>query len=585
VKEDENNSSINNNNKDNKYEFKKMPSINNYNNIFEKIVNDIFTSNPLYLSFNIKDFSFNLTDNMSHNKNFIDYLKKEAFNKMNIYNEYLKSIKKKSSSTLTESEDESEKYSSSNTELVSSSSSSSTSKNNSITQKSFSKIKTIKSFVPSQTVIKLNNINKKIQIMNKSQTTNLFKSKERNSLLTGKGQNQINKILKNEYIKQNTKTELNNYYKTNLNNIHLYIYDFNRELFIENKEKKISKMEEILKNKINICFGKDNKYPSFSFHKKNNKIKKEDQNPIDKEITNIENKKKSFEEKIKELINKEEDDKSVYRLKIISIISFFVILICGAINLYFNLFYYKSIKLLINLIKQSIIMRYSYITGIYYAREITLLNVNVPRVVGGQYNSFPASNKGAYKSLIAQKLLNLYLDNKEAIKYIVSTTYSLSKNHTEYYSNYSSDFFFRYQSTELSFNASSFSILIQFNNILQNFVYEKEGLSQSHTDIYIYNRNIVFQSAIKELLEIYGLELEEKGIIIKFYYCICLIVYFIIFAVIYFIILISFIYANKKRINYMEIFYGINENILKESLKNTQKLINKLEKIKNNKKK
>ena len=158
VKEDENNSSINNNNKDNKYEFKKMPSINNYNNIFEKIVNDNFTSNPLYLSFNIKDFSFNLTDNRNHNKNFNDYSKKEASNKMNIYyNEYLKSIQKKSSSTSTELEDESEKYSSSNTELVSSSSSSSTSKNNSITQKSFSKIKTIKSFVPSQAVIKLNN--------------------------------------------------------------------------------------------------------------------------------------------------------------------------------------------------------------------------------------------------------------------------------------------------------------------------------------------------------------------------------------------------------------------------------------------
>ena len=305
MKDDKNNSSVGSNYKDNykdKDKFKRMPTLHNYNNIFERIVNDNFTSNPLFLSFNIKDYSFNLTNNMNNNKNFNEHLKKEANNKMKIYNEYLKSIKKKSSTITTESEeDETENNSSSNTELVSSSTSSLSSKNKSLTQKSYTKVKSLSFLVPDPPGIKMNHIDNNKPNMNKCKTTKFVKKKERKSFLIGNGQNPVNKMLKSDNSKQLVKKELSNYYKVNLSIIRLYKYDFNRELFIEKKKKRISKMDKLLKNKEILSFSKDNTYPSYSLHKNNeknsNKIKEENQNTINTSEKNPENKKNLLKQK------------------------------------------------------------------------------------------------------------------------------------------------------------------------------------------------------------------------------------------------------------------------------------------------
>ena len=556
---------------------------------FEKFVKENYISQSLYLSFNINDFSFELLKNKSNNKNFNESLKKEASFKIREYKEYLKSIQKskiKSSSISTESEDEIESNSSSNI-YSESSGSSSNNDNPSLKPKNKLKLKSLGSFCPIPSSIKLKKTNIiNIDVINKCKTNILNHLNERRSISNENGHNHIKKILKNEKSKLPEKKELNNYYyKVNLNNIHFFIYDFNREMLIDNTKNKISKVDEIIKNKNIIYIGKDNTYPNFSHHKKKNndenniKEKKQKENLINTSINDSENKKKSFENKISDFINSKEEESSIKKLKILSIISFFIVLICGVINLYFNLVYYNTISILIKLLKNSVIMRYTFGLGIYYEKELTLLTFDVPMVVGGYYTTFPGYNRTAYQLLIMEKFYDLYLDNEEAIKFVLSSSFSFCKNYTEYLSNLTFTLYFRGNSKSYTLESNFDETIVQFNNALLSMVYDADILTQNHNDLFNFNRNNAYIETADILINLYDLELKSIIKTIRIYYFISLIIYFILFVMIFIFLFFSFLSANKKRINYMDIFYGINEDLLKKTLKYCQILINKLKTV------
>ena len=566
---------------------------NKYVNILENIVKENYISKPLYLSFSINNFSFELSNDMNNKENFNELLKKEASHKIKLYKEYLDSIQKsknKSSSISTDSEDENESNSSlnSNSESPSSSNDNNTSKDNNSINVQNNISKSLSFSLPNSYTTIFQKTNKLKSNINQSKTIKVNQIKERKSSIMRNEQNEINKVLKNENPKQLEKKESYSYYKINFNNIRYFLYDFNREIFSEVKKNKMSKIDEIIKNKNIIHIGKDNTYPNFSYQKiKNNKNKDKDkenqqnENIINTSIKDSENKKKSFKSKIDEIISRKEEDSSIKKLKTISIISFFILLICGAINLYFNLLYYNTISILIKLLKHSIIIKYNFTKGVYYTREITLLNFNIPIVVGGAYTNIPSFNKTAYILLMTEKLFEVYLDNEEAIKYILSSSFSFSNNNTEYLSNYTSNLYFRYNSATLFIKEDFYSILTHFNNALYSLASEGVTLTQTHNDIYNYNRNTVHQESVDILINIYISELENLVVEIKINYLIILIIYFIVFIIIYLLLLFSFLSANKKRKNYMDIFYGINENLLKNSLRLFQNLINKLKIFKN----
>ena len=75
---------------------------------------------------------------------------------------------------------------------------------------------------------------------------------------------------------------------------------------------------------------------------------------------------------------------------------------------------------------------------------------------------------------------------------------------------------------------------------------------------------------------IHELNLQKKYIII--YFIIISIIVFIIFIMMSFFMIFSFISAAKRRINYIEVFYGINDNSIKNLISNCEVLMNNLKK-------
>jgi hypothetical protein len=90
------------------------------------------------------------------------------------------------------------------------------------------------------------------------------------------------------------------------------------------------------------------------------------------------------------------------------------------------------------------------------------------------------------------------------------------------------------------------------------------------------NNNGVFSDTIKTLINVYRLELEQIIKKMKLILIICSILFFIIFFLIYIILMLAVLSANLRRINYVQIFFGINEDLLRNIMKNCEEIIDKL---------
>jgi hypothetical protein len=249
----------------------------------------------------------------------------------------------------------------------------------------------------------------------------------------------INKITSNYNIqtikKAQGKEMISNYYKVNLSNIRFMIFDFNKEMIVEgNKDEIIFKIDTIInssKNKNNIItIGKDERYPFISFkntkeEKKNkNKNKVEEQNKLlNNNMNSIINEEKSFERKINDSINDKKEEEEIKILKIYSFISFVVLIIFAGLILYINIYYFREIKNILQIIKNITIIKYTNSFGLYYVRELTLVNYDT-KEINSNYIKFPAKNKTAYISLMRSKLMDLFLESQTSIKQILSSDFN-----------------------------------------------------------------------------------------------------------------------------------------------------------------
>ena len=125
-----------------------------------------------------------------------------------------------------------------------------------------------------------------------------------------------------------------------------------------------------------------------------------------------------------------------------------------------------------------------------------------------------------------------------------------------------------------------FASLMQYNNAFYSVVYESIDFEQKNAEMYNFNENSnnSFVTTFAILLNLFIQELEICLKKLKIVYIICIIAIFAIFIGIFILLYFSFLSANKRRLNYMEIFYGINDNILKSTIINCHNFIHKLEK-------
>ena len=275
---------------------------------------------------------------------YLEILKKEANDKINIYKEKLQLISQDSENSNESEEDESDDNSDSNSEDSSNDNSlyENTRKQNSMSNTTDQK-----------------SINKTPSKIHKKNTKNDFQNKNENNNDTSMNKG-VNKKL------QNKNNIINSYYKVKLNNIHYMIYDFYKNMIVEgNKNEIVSKVEAIMTNTKNmelINFEKDERFSFIkSFRNKNKKNTKEI-----KDIKNIENvrnnktnninEEKLFKKKIHEALNKHKDEVPIIKLKIFIFILYFISILLAILillNSFSNIT--KSNKYL-NLMKSIILL-------------------------------------------------------------------------------------------------------------------------------------------------------------------------------------------------------------------------------------
>ena len=400
---------------------------------------------------------------------------------------------------------------------------------------------------------------------------------------------------KNTVIKQNPNNNINEYINsyyhlnTDIKKIRLLIFDFYKEIFIEKKDgEKISNMDYYLRELRNgnfNCFGdEDEKYHMILFEnqnimKKNTKNKEEENNEKKKLRTKQEE--KILEKKIKQSISSEKDEIPIQRLKLYSLIFLIILLILLAIFYTYFITNYTKIQGILKLIKDIVIIKYCNKMTVFYAGESTLLNFNSTKIIGGVFKNYPGNinDKLRYGILMREKIKDTYIDNQLCLEEILSTKISFSKNTSKFLDEYLLLTYYIMQNRSRETLVSDiFTTLMQYNGAFYNLAFSPLKLEQNHTDIlnFLHNSFNGYSKGINLLISAYIHELNESSKSIYLYWGISMAIYLIIYVANYMIIIHYYIIGNKKRTSFLEVFYELNENVLKILISNCDNLFKKL---------
>ena len=512
--------------------------------------------------FDLDNFTFYFSNEINNGRNLNENLKKEAINKIKKYQNQMISLENKSNSSsknnsiLSNSNEEEDEESSS---YYTNDSLSVKEKDNSLNN------------------IKSNKEDKKEQISPKDDKIENYDDFDSLKKMSNRGtSSKKNKILNN----------LNSgYYKVNLNNIHFMIFDFYKGILIENNNENISKIEEILnddkKDTIEII-SKDINYPSVSFPKsQDEKHKKESLQNIENKIEKKANDNKILEKRIFKMINNKKEESHIKMLKILTFLSFFIMLILLGSCYYYFLSSYSKLKQLLNLVKNIVEIKYCDRMSVFYVGESTLLNYKMNKIVGGTFHNYPSNqnNKEEYIAYMRQKIKDSFINNQFALQSLFSNNLKLSKNTTQCLSNtiLTTDYIMNDGHIEY-ISGDIFTTLMQYNSAFYNLATSPLYLEQNHTDIlnFIHNSFNDYARGINLLIQIYYNEMAFQAKNMKIFWILGLVIFFLIYLLIYFIILNCFISSNKVSLNYLQVFYGIDEKILKKLISKCEILFKKL---------
>jgi len=563
------------------------------NSAEEIIVDENFVpKSRINFNFDLDNMCYNIEKDTYKSNELKSNLQKIAIAKIKEFHEYLKSIKKNKILDLSKSNDSENEYSSNSEEdeedeeeedeSLSKSSIHKNKKDDINIQKSI----TLKNRASSQ-------MEKIPPMLGKSSTLRpIMEAKDDNN---DKIKKDIIKITNNNNLqaikKAQGKEMVNNYYKVNLSNIHFMIFDFNKDMIVEgDKNEIIFKIDSIInssKNKNNIInIGKDERYPFISYkntkeEKKNkNKNKVEEQNKLlNNNINSVINEEKSFERKINDSINDKKEEEEIKILKRYSYISFIVLILFAGLILYLNIYYFKEIIYILQIIKNIVNIKYTNSFGLYYIRELTLVNYNT-REINSNYTEFPAKNKTAYIYLIRSKLMGLFLESQNCIKQILSSDFSPSKETKTNLTETIISAKYILNNNYGSIDSNILSILIQYNTALYNLASSYVPIEENHPDLYNFMHNGFnnYGIAMHILIEKFNKELNNQKKIILIIIILCLIIFLIFFVLFSILMTLSYISSAKRRINYMQVFYDINIDSIKTLMSNCELLMEKLKK-------
>ena len=386
---------------------------------------------------------------------------------------------------------------------------------------------------------------------------------------------------------QNKNDIYNSFYKVNLSKVHFLIYDYNKDMIVDSNAEKVSKIENILKNaksRLSVELKNSDGYPNIIFNNTKDD-KKDDPSSKNSNAEKISDE-KMVENKILEAINKEQEEDDIINIYKYSFIGVIILLACAGIYLYFQVNSYLNYRKNLIIIRNILSIKYCNKIGLYFIREITLLNVPDTGIKGGQYLLIPATDRTEYINLVKQKILELFMESQKSMVEFIGSQFSLSKD---------SDIFLSETKliTKLTSSGDISSTIknnvvitiVQLNSAFYNIASSTSAVQQNHADLYnyVYNSLNNFGLAIDILINTYKDELDiviNHSIIIA---QIQLVAYIIVFIIIYIIGLILYSKVVQRKKSYMYVFFNINFDFISSAINKCEKFINKFKLSEDNK--
>lgn len=402
----------------------------------------------------------------------------------------------------------------------------------------------------------------------------------------------------------------NEYYKINFGQIRYFYYDFILDTVVEKHDyEKIPLIEKLINeykqkggssfnisNKelkfSNFTHPKENKQKESGFRRhhskhKNSKIKlmkakvQNDEENVAKEKNQkiLNDNEIDLEKRIRESLNQEDKQKSIFIFFITSLIN---VLILIAIGIVLNYYIIKQIQIdisIINLICYSTELRTLYNFAVYYLREITLVNFLLPDdIINDRYTSYPAyrGNHTRYMQYLREILNEIYVETHFLTESLTSFDIPFSKGANKFIKENNLTLYVLTNNLELyNINTTFVISLIQINSALNNLAINDLPIQQNTTDakIFIYNYFNEIGEGIKNQIDIYINELEIKIKNKELILIISMIVILFLFAIVFMLFYISFKSIIKKKSSYIEGFYGIKLSFIKQSIKNCEHFI------------
>ncbi len=357
------------------------------------------------------------------------------------------------------------------------------------------------------------------------------------------------------------------YFRINFNNIKFLIYDNKKETLIEvtdwvkDSQVEFKKTEDFKK--------KENE----EIKSENNGEKKENLEGTEEEVVGDQGKEGILIKQIEYALSKEESQPTITRMKWIS---FFVFLVCVGIASVFLVFFLSAMSWVIEnvgLIYNTYDLIENTIYGIFHTRELVLLN-------NPKYTNIYQPNAN-YINNNTDVLLSLFSNSHDLLTNVI-TTFLTFVTENDYILN-NKTIFTTILQDDLSvkrFNLTLSSSFIETNTALYHTAHLSiSDILATNKDIffYMYNSlNDVSQELFSHaLVFIAELGYNSTNFQTNFLYIFIGATIFSFFA--YFVISMAYVAVEKRKESYLEVFFEIGGNVIKNSLEKCENFSKKIQ--------
>ena len=410
-----------------------------------------------------------------------------------------------------------------------------------------------------------------------SDDSSSFSTKNKKKNIEPKKNNSLNNVLMNTNTNSINKPE-EDFYKINFSKIKYSVYDFNKGIAIEIKDyNKIyevdKKIQEFLKKKDS----QDNSHNENIITK--GTIKGRTNNRINNIILLTETKESILLKEIEYALTKEDVHESISRFNKISFLVFIFIIGMGLISLFYILSSLSLIKMNSELIINSYLLLIYNSLGIYYSKELILLN-------NENYTNIPSKLKREdYLNFMYNNTHRIFITSHKLISNIIASPIKLSKDASWKIKNES--FIIYYIKNDFNLYESNSTMQISFvetNTGLFNIGNKNINViipTDEDVFYFLYNslNNVGSQYYIQG--EVYINELKNNNKKIKIFLIIGYIFFFFILILIYILVIYAYKGISKRKESYIEVFLEIEINVIRNSLYKCEKFNKKFQKGEN----